>query len=260
MKRSDLICENASLDPRSDRGFIRNYEISGIKCTEVTIDAEREKRLGRSAGRYFTLFVEEEDCGEAILRLLSRLLPREGSVLVVGLGNERISADSLGAKSLRHIPATAHLSEHEDFSALGLRKVYVLGTGVTGQTGIESARQVRLVADGVDAAYIVAVDALACAERDRLCRTIQVTDTGIEPGAGVGNSRRALNEKTVGRRVYAIGVPTVIDYEQPNKEPFMVTPRNIDRITDRYARLIGSALSRALNPVLTEDELSALLL
>lgn len=259
MKRSDLICENGFLHSKENPDFVHEYDIAGTKCVEVTVEAEHEKLLKKSVGRYFTLFSEEADCGEAVFRLLSRLLPRGGSALVVGLGNERISADSLGVKCLRHIPATAHLSTHEDFSALGLREVYVLETGVTGQTGIESARQVRLVAEGIGAAFIVAVDALACAERERLCRTIQVADTGIEPGAGVGNNRRALNEKNVGRRVYAIGVPTVIDYEQPDKEPFMVTPRNIDRITDRYARLIGTAISRALNPVLSEEELSALL-
>lgn len=163
-------------------------------------------------------------------------------------------------KCLRSVPATAHLAVHEDFAALGMRKVYVLETGVTGQTGMESARQVRLVAEGVDAAFVIAVDSLACSESERLCKTVQITDTGIEPGAGVGNSREAINEETVGRKVFAVGVPTVIDYETDAGAPMMVTPRNIDRITDHYARSLGAAISRALNPRLSERELSALVL
>lgn len=258
-KRSDLICENGVINGDPAENFVREYELCGTKCAEIAIGNERARALGKAPGRYFTLFPGESDCTEAVFRILSRLLPRTGDALVVGLGNERISADSLGAKCLRSVPATAHLAVHEDFSALGMRKVCVLETGVTGQTGIESARQVRLVAKGVDAAFVIAVDSLACSESDRLCKTVQITDAGIAPGAGVGNSREAMNEKTIGRRVFAIGVPTVIDYAADGST-FMVTPRNIDRITDRYARSLGSAISRALNPALSGEELSALIL
>ncbi len=259
MKRSDLICENGVINDNLKADFVHEYKVCGTKCSEITIGREHERILGKAPGRYFTLFSEETDCTEAVFRVLSELIPREGSALVVGLGNERISADSLGAKCLRFVPATAHLAVHEDFTALGMRKVYALETGVTGQTGIESARQVRLVAEGVDAAFVIAIDSLACSESERLCKTVQITDAGIEPGAGVGNSREAMNEKTIGRKVFAVGVPTVIDYDAGGAT-LMVTPRNIDRITDRCARLLGSAVSRALNPSLSEEELSALIL
>ncbi len=258
MKRSDLICENGVINNREKHDFVQEYEIEGTKCTEITVDSSFEQRIKKAAGKYYTLFCGASDCEESIFRILTKLLPQEGSAMVVGLGNGKIAADSLGVKCLRYIPATAHLSGHEDFSVLGMREVYVLETGVTGQTGMESARQVQLLAQAVGAGFILAVDSLACAETERLCATVQITDTGIEPGAGVGNSRRALNEKTAGRKVFAVGVPTVIDYSGGGKT-LMVTPRNIDRLTDGYARMIGKAVSRALNPSLSYEELSALL-
>lgn len=256
MKRSDLICENSVINDKTKQNFVHNYRLAGTKCSEVTVDEKYEKILNKACGRYFTLY--GRDCGEALFLLLKKLLPEKGSAMVVGLGNEKITADSLGVKCLRYIPATAHLSVHSDFSELGLRKVYVIETGVTGQTGIETARQARLIADEVGADFIVAVDSLACSEAERLCRTVQVTDTGISPGAGVGNDRKALNRETAGRKVFAVGVPTVIDYDADG-ETFMVTPRNIDRVTDDYSKMIGIAVSRALNPSLSYEELSALI-
>ncbi len=260
MRRSDLIYEAAELRDMEESSFARSGEIHGTRFHEVTAAEHRE---GISAGRYVTLFTQQGDVRKCLTDLLRTFIP-EGSVLVAGLGNENICSDSLGPKSLRYIPATAHLSGHRDFKELGMRKVFVLETGVTGKTGMESRDRISCIAGYIHACSVIAIDSLACAETDRLCTTIQITDTGISPGSGVGNDREALNRDTVGVPVIAIGVPTVIDLDSmtgaETQSGLMVTPRNIDIETGRLAEVIGTAVSCALNPGLSEEELRSLIL
>ncbi len=253
MKRSDLICENGVInDKKSDR-FVHNFILHRTMCTEFIVDKDLSDATGKPEGRYITLFCDDGDYGECFREIISDFIS-EGNALVVGLGNERICSDSLGAKSLKYIPATAHLSEHPEFAELGIRKVSVIEPGVTGKTGIESAEQVKCIAEKVNADFIIAIDCLACSETERLCRTIQITDSGICPGSGVGNSRKELSCFTTGRKVIVVGVPTVIDYE----DGLMVTPRIIDVIIDDFSKIIGKGISCALNPTLSEEELLSL--
>ena len=258
MKRSDLICENGVINDKKQGFFVHDFELYGTKCTEIELDEIGGKALKKTAGKYFTVYSDGADCVSCLTELLKRLIP-DGHALVAGLGNERVCSDSLGVKALRYIPATAHLAVHDDFRALGMRRVTVVETGVTGQTGIESASQVRLIADGVGADFIIAIDSLACAEPQRLCSTVQLTDTGIAPGSGVGNDRSEISAAAVGKKVIAIGVPTVIDYDAGETGKMMVTPRNIDVLTADFARSIGTAVSLALNPNLTENEIMSLI-
>lgn len=257
MKRTDLICENGVINDKSKRVFVHNFEICGTKCSKTMLDENNGRIIGKAAGSYYTIFSEKTDCIPCLSAVLKELIPC-GSAFVAGLGNARICSDSLGAKALRYIPATAHLAAHADFDILGMRRVTVIETGVTGQTGLESAKQVRFLAEGAGADFVIAIDSLACAESDRLCRTIQLTDTGIAPGAGIGNDRNEISAATIGKKVIAIGVPTVIDYECENGEKMMVAPRNIDRLTDEFARTIGISVSLALNPQLSVDEILSL--
>ena len=259
MKRSDLICENGVINDKSECFFVHDFELYGTKCTEVELDEKAGKTLKKTAGRYFTVYSDGADCIPCLTELLKRLIP-DGHALIAGLGNERVCSDSLGVKALRYIPATAHLAAHDDFHALGMRKITVVETGVTGQTGIESASQVRFLAEGVGADFVIAIDSLACAEPQRLCRTIQLTDVGISPGSGVGNNRNEISASSVGKKVIAIGVPTVIDYDAGKIGKMMVTPRNIDKLTADFARNIGMAVSLALNPELTEVEIMSLIM
>ena len=263
MKRTDLICENAVINNGSDGNLVREAELYGTRYTDISVDAGNAGRLGLAAGRYITVYADKGDVKNCISGLLKDMLP-SGTALVAGLGNENICSDSLGTKALGYIPATAHLSGSRDFTGLGMRKVCVIEAGVTGKTGIESCSRIVSAAGCAGAQFIVAIDSLACSEPERLCGVIQLTDTGISPGSGVGNDRRALNKETAGVPVIAIGVPTVIDLDcitgVKASKGFMVTPRNIDVSVHRLAGIIGRAVSSALNPTLTDEELRSLII
>jgi len=258
MKRSDLICENGVINDKKDVDFVHDFYIGRTRCTEIIIDAAIAEETEKPIGRYITIYCDDGNYNECFRKVISEFIPY-GRVLVAGLGNERVCSDSRGAKALRFIPATAHLTGINAFSELGLREVFVIETSVTGKTGIESAEQISCIAEKLDVDCIIVIDSLACSDTERLCRTIQITDSGISPGAGVGNSRKELNERTTGRKVIAIGVPTVIDYSMDN-ETLMVTPRNIDVIIDEFSGIIGYGISMALNPTLSKEEIEALII
>ena len=254
-RRTDLICESAEFSGKGS--FVREGSSHGARYIETFISE------GARAGRYFTVFSEKGDVKRCITETLSSFI-KKGKTLVAGLGNENICSDSLGARTLRFIPATAHLSAHEDFAALGMNEVCVHKADVTGKTGIETGASVACMARLVGAEQVIVIDSLACAQLERLCSVVQITDAGIAPGSGVGNNRERLDSSVCGVPVIAVGVPTVIDLESVSEDELaagmMVTPRNIDEKTDRFARVIGKAVSMALNPSLTEEELMSLII
>lgn len=258
MKRSDLICENGVINAKENKKIVHNFTLYRTNCTEIIIDKEQSKEFGIDCGRYVTICCDNEDYPKAFETIISDFLPN-GKAFIAGLGNDRVSSDSLGPKTLRYVPATAHLTSINELRDFNMRAVYVIETSVTGKTGIESTEQITYLSEKVSADFIVVIDSLACSEPDKLCRTIQITDTGIAPGSGVGNDRKELNERTTGKKVIAIGVPTVMDYEK-GEQRFMVTPRNIDVEIDIFSRNIGLCLSRALNPNLTDEEINALII
>lgn len=260
MRRTDLIFEVSQINGTAKDTTVHRGEAYGTRYIETEITEPIE---GVSEGKYVTVFTGSGNVRECLTGLLRSFIP-DGSVLAAGLGNEHIGSDSLGVRALKYIPATAHLCRHPEFSDLGMRSVFVLETGVTGKTGIESSVRIACIARYVGVSAVIAIDSLACADIERLCTTIQITDTGISPGSGVGNDRRALNRDTVGVPVIAIGVPTVIDLDaltdSDKHSGLMVTPRNVDILAERFAEDIGIAVSRALNPTLSEAELRSLLL
>ena len=258
MKRSDLICENGVINDKNNSFFVHKFHVERTLCDEIYIDDSMSCKLGKPVGRYITIYCNNGNYGECFAKIMADFIA-DGSVLVVGLGNEKICSDSLGSKTVTFIPATAHLSSSSAFAELNLRKTYVIKPGVTGKTGIESAEQIRCIAQETNVDSIIVIDSLACSDTNRLCRTIQITDSGISPGAGVGNSRKELSKNTTGRKVIAIGIPTVIDFDS-EEDNLMVTPRNIDVIIDEFAEIIGYGISRALNPGLSKEEINALLL
>lgn len=263
MKRTDLICEYGVVDSENKSSFVHECAYRGTAYTDIRIDENNGKEYGLRAGRYITIFTGSEHTEECLEKLLGEMIP-DGAVLVAGLGNINICSDSIGVRTLSHIPATAHLSGERDFKELGLRSVYVLEAGVTGKTGIESSRKIRCIAAEAGVQSIVAIDSLACSGLERLCTTIQLTDAGISPGSGVGNDRQALDRETAGVPVIAIGVPTVIDLDSITGDKtnigLMVTPRNIDAVTGELAGIIGRAVSRALNPSLSSEEIKSLII
>ncbi|MCL2634126.1 MAG: GPR endopeptidase [Oscillospiraceae bacterium] len=218
----------------------------------------------KPGGNYDTLFCDELDSDSeisALSKIISRYLPVKQTLktLVVGLGNENITPDSLGARAAGRVLATAHFTGHSEFDELGLREVYVITPGVMAQTGFESAEQLKYIVNGVKPDCLIVIDSLACRDTGRLGHTIQVTDTGISPGSGVKNERREFSEKTFGIPIIAVGVPTVVDLTISDEETFMAVPRDIDVIVNHFARVISGAVNKALNPTLSESEIEKLL-
>lgn len=255
--------------------------LEGFAVHEVRIlseDAARE--IGKPQGRYLTLELDalirrEEDAFPRACKALSTLLrellphPNDGPVLIAGLGNRMITPDAIGPQTADHVIATRHLIAQSPAIFADWRPVSALAPGVLGQTGVETGEVICGVLDRVRPAAVIAVDALAAGRLSRLLRTVQLADTGITPGAGVGNARAALNKETLGVPVIAVGVPTVVDgatlaheissqLGQPDCEalddlsqPVMITTRDIDREVADISRMIGYAVNMALHPHLS---------
>lgn len=287
--RTDLAVEAIqNAEKTADLRQVRQTErsLEGFSVSEVEIlgdDAAR--KIGKPRGRYLTLELDalvrrEEDAFpracRALSTLLRELLPENapaGPVLVAGLGNRMITPDAIGPQAVDHVIATRHLVEQVPDVFASWRPVSALAPGVLGQTGVETGEVICGVLDRVKPAAVLAVDALAAGRLSRLLRTIQLADTGITPGAGVGNARAALNRDTLGVPVIAIGVPTVVDgatlaheiaaqLGSPSCEalddlslPVMVTTRDIDREVADIARVIGYAVNMALHPHLTVSDI-----
>lgn len=255
--------------------------LEGFAVHEVRIlseDAARE--IGKPQGRYLTLELDalirrEEDAFPRACKALSTLLrellphPNDGPVLIAGLGNRMITPDAIGPQTADHVIATRHLVAQSPEVFADWRPVSALAPGVLGQTGVETGEVICGVLDRVRPAAVIAVDALAAGRLSRLLRTVQLADTGITPGAGVGNARAALNKETLGVPVIAVGVPTVVvgatlaheissQLGQPACEalddlsqPVMITTRDIDREVADISRMIGYAVNMALHPHLS---------
>lgn len=198
-----------------------------IEITRVVIETENgAKTMGKPKGTYITLEApnmaeEDEDyhreISKQIAKLVGQLIPMEKediSVLVVGLGNREVTPDALGPNVVDNMMITRHIIKEFGKYALGknhTQKISGIVPGVMAQTGMESEEIIKGVIEETSPDYIVAIDALAARSTKRLNRTIQITDTGINPGSGVGNHRHAINRETMGIPVIAIGIPTVVD-------------------------------------------------
>lgn len=248
------------------------------------LDEAGEKALNKPCGIYLTLDISTiwqanvdipARASQALAALLRPLLPEEGTVLVAGLGNAAMTPDALGPQTVGQLLVTRHLGA----ILPALRPVAALAAGVLGETGVEAAEWVRGVCGRVQPAAVVLVDALAARELGRLCSTVQLSDTGLVPGSGVGNHRMALNRDTLGVPVLSIGVPTVVDIdtiardiltgagqgrERPRCLPdqgkrLFVTPDRIDSQIRTLGRLLGRGISLAAQPGLTAEEVEGLL-
>ena len=198
-----------------------------ITTTKVMIETENgAKMMGRPVGNYITLeapdlAVPDEDYHREISieisKILKELIPKEKEeyrVLIVGLGNRLVTPDALGPKVADHLVVTRHIVKEYGKYAMGSEKAHMVSAivpGVMGQTGMETLEIVKGIVEETKPDFAIAVDALAARNTKRLNRTIQIADTGINPGSGVGNHRNGLTEETLGIPVIAIGVPTVVD-------------------------------------------------
>ncbi|SMC57680.1 GPR endopeptidase [Papillibacter cinnamivorans] len=229
-RRTDLAVEAKEIWKESAE---KTTKLEGVEARDLTrekypvnyvkiLDDKGAKALGKPVGTYITLNLEgfaqrEEDFfGRAVRALAAELAPLlqlsgEESVLVVGLGNGAITPDAVGPLTMEQIMVTRHLATAMPEQFGQFRKVSAVASGVLGTTGIESAELIAGVVERAKPDRIIAVDALASRRLSRVCTTIQLADTGIVPGSGVGNKRAALNRESLGIPVVAIGVPTVVD-------------------------------------------------
>ena len=288
--RTDLAIEARELAGDRVAGTdYREYRENGMKISRLTVKTQRAGQLlGKDAGTYITVempsltdnVTETDERIKTIGREIRRLLPVNGLLLVAGLGNEEITPDSLGPKTGARVLATRHITG-ELARAAGLdrlRPVAVMNTGVTGQTGIETGEYILSVVKRIRPNAVIAVDALASRRIERLGKTVQISDAGISPGAGVGNHRTRINKETIGVPVIAIGVPTVVDAQtfagdllsdsavrrsavlpDRNVRQMIVIPREIDLLTERASRLLAFSLNAAMQNAFDLRELVSLM-
>lgn len=286
------------MDIRTDLALEKHEKLSGNVPAGVTFSLERgeaavttrievldkrgERALGKPEGVYYTVEIDgfpdaSSLCDErlsAVRSVLRELLPEKGGILVAGLGNPQITPDALGPKCASMIFSTRHIdrSVSRELGLPALRQVCAVAPGVTGQTGLEASEIIAGICENVKPAAVIAVDALAAGSVKRLANTVQLSSAGIEPGAGVGNVRKALNREKLGVPVISVGVPTVVDAVSLAHDvlggtgasddiyaSFMVTPRNIDVVTEQASRFLALAINGVLQPLLDDKELLSLM-
>ena len=227
--RTDLAIEAREIYKQENKSevdgvIVDEVEDEGTVVTTVKItNKDGAEKMGKPVGTYITLDIPEytaydgglmDDVSKAFGKTLKNLVEMtpDKTALVVGLGNWNVTPDALGPKVAEKIMVTRHLDvvmpEAIDDS---ICRVAAIAPGVLGLTGIETGEVIKSLVDRIKPDLVVCIDALASRKIERVNRTIQISDTGISPGAGVGNHRMKINEETLGVRVIAIGVPTVVD-------------------------------------------------
>ena len=292
-RRTDLALEEKELWEESAQEttelpgvLAREIQVNGVKTTVIRIlDEQGEQALHKPKGRYLTMeltpLLNREAQGfqrtaEAVGGQLRRLLPDkpDATILVVGLGNEAITPDAVGPLVLKHLLITRHLvSQMPDFFG-DYCSVAAVAPGVLGTTGLESAEVVRGVAERIKPDCLIVVDALASRSLDRVCTTLQLTDTGITPGSGIHNARDAFCREEFGVPVIAVGVPTVVDVEtlvedyggsafSPERlaalcggQKMIVTPRDIDARIAQVSKLIAYGINLAVQKSLSVEDIA----
>ena len=286
---SDLALESYDGSEGTEYSEEKSYTAAGGEISVIRLKIMTGKasgRMGRPIGEYVTVkappFSElEDDELKEVAGIISFELGRmasgfglgNGGILVAGLGNRELTADAVGPLTAVRIPATRHLASFskELFDSVGYREISVLIPGVTGQTGIETLELMRAAVKEACPSIVVAVDALASRSCSRLGNTVQISNTGISPGSGVGNERSGLDRDTLGIPVISVGVPTIVNsrvlvedvlersgfatenYGLPEEikevlntgKSFFVSPKDCDVLVKRSAVLLSDALTDA---------------
>ncbi len=287
--RTDLALERREMIKKELKGVnVTKTENDESRTTVIRITDEASARqLGKAVGTYITLemnsFSDEAAVSDgrlnALVESIRRLLPQgDGTVLVAGVGNQDITSDALGPMTASHIFSTRHIGE-ELRKAAGfsqeLRSVAAVSAGVLGKTGIESSEYIKSICEAVKPECVITIDALAAGKLERLGTTVQMSDTGIAPGSGIGNTRKRIDEAFLGVPVIAIGVPTVVDAvslaaelsgveykdfkENTSGVGLIVAPKDIDLLIKNASYLLALAINCALQPTLTAKELYSLM-
>ncbi len=292
--RTDLAMERTAYPGGMGEGVaVQTQQDGDAEITWVRIQsAAAANRLGKAQGTYWTMMhpdlpmltpEERIEVARQVAQTLRLMLPPQGDVLVLGLGNRRMTADALGDRVVSGILVTRHIRESGDT----LRGVCAMSPGVLGVTGVETAEFALGLVERLKPAAVLVVDALAAMETDHIGTTIQLTDTGIHPGSGVGNHRLGITPDVLHVPVIAMGIPmvvyastivrdalkTILASEKSGedahemaehlvgqaKTDLVVTPRNIDELGAGLADMLALAINSALQPRYSIDELTHLL-
>ena len=289
--RTDMAVERRDLYKNANK---LEDEIDGIECdeenqedikiTRVRITNEKgEKALQRRIGNYITIdlkklnniTMEQEqkiiDCFSKELKvIIDKHIKKYDEILIVGLGNEYATPDSLGAKVVQNIEITRHIKIYlPNAIDKNTRSVSAITPGVLGTTGIETVEIVKVIVDNIKPKLVIAIDSLCSKNIDRINKSIQISDTGIVPGGGVGNKQEELSEETLGIPVIGIGIPTVLDAAtivldtlkacsvnvsedrivdemKLNNFNFIVTPKEIDSLIDSMTNIVSEGINVSL--------------
>ena len=250
--------------------YKRDVCIGGVWERLKITSAAGEKNVGRPIGLYDTLTLPRldtimpddiEDAKDEIARELCRMCDlcdvSPERILVVGLGNRELTPDAIGPSAADEVDATMHFKAEDPdfFDALGCSEICVVCPNVASNSGINSAELVKSVANTVKPTVVFAIDSLASRSEERLGNTIQVSNTGIIPGTGVGHRGLKIDEELLGVPVIAIGVPTVISTSslrdenrnagKKNSSGYFVSPKGINRIVKNGAKIIGGGINQA---------------
>jgi len=301
MERSiytDLAKEARELCPDIPGISEETLQQDGVEISRITVETQQAARdLGKPMGHYITIEAEglaqrDNDAFAAASKALSGELKRlladigeYGEVLITGLGNRAITPDSLGPRVVEHTFVTRHITTHMADSLIRqIRPVAAMAPGVLGVTGVETLEVVRGLVERTTPKAIIAIDSLASRRAARISTAIQISDTGIQPGSGVGNARLGLNQQELHVPVIAIGVPTVVmastisqdtirliadetglhqneerwldlaeKVVKENFGPLIVTPKEIDMIVQDMARVLSDGINFALHEAYYED-------
>lgn len=215
--RTDLIVESINND------FITEELDDNIKISRIEVNKQNKSVINKKEGNYVTIefmditnYEDREKVGKVLEKEIKKLLKinniKDNEVgLIIGLGNKKSTADALGPKVIENILVTRHLFELNLDVKSGMRNVCAISPNVMGNTGIESVDIIKGVIANVQPKFLLAIDSLCASSIERINRTIQLTDTGIHPGSGIGNARKEISRNSVGIPVLAIGVPTVVE-------------------------------------------------
>ena len=290
--RTDLARESRELAGNDLQGVSQSKEQHGPLLVErIVIETpEAADRLDKPQGRYITIDADNLSdrepevftaLSERIAEELSNLLdgiPEQADMRVIGLGNRFVTPDALGPETADRIYVTRHIRTNApELAPQGMRAVSAMAPGVLGTTGMETVEVVKGLVEHAKPAAVICVDALAARSTDRIHRTVQLSDTGISPGSGIGNMRDTLNRETLGVPVIAIGIPMVVYAATiaadtigmvaqrtglPDNEalralvdevvrehfgPMIVTPKDIDLLTEDAAEILSNGINRMLH-------------
>ncbi|MCG9969258.1 GPR endopeptidase [Pelotomaculum terephthalicicum JT] len=281
------------------------YENSSVTIVKI-VEEQAEQLMGKPRGNYITIEapslrennrLAQQEIAEVLAKKLSSLfnLPEKANILLVGLGNWNATPDALGPKVIEHSMVTRHLFKYapEELGE-GMRSVSAIAPGVLGITGIETAEIIKGIVEKIKPELVIVIDSLAAGSVDRIAATIQIADTGINPGSGIGNQRTGINQASMGVPVIAIGIPTVVHaaviaqvtvehfLEQLKENPvlnqiyqnlrpdfthqvidqvlqpfagnLMVTPKEIDSLILNTSKTVAGGISMALHPSINFED------